>query len=223
MQKRPIQSKRRYFLAFLIGTLIFVFGFVLTYAVSFLEFQRISNFQEETSYNIFKDKLAYNFFGEDICSIEFLNEISGDLGFQGVIIDDLEKKFGKNDKKVLFRKRFYTLVELEHFEFVKTLNEKCERDIPTILFFYSNKKNDLGKSEEVGRLLDTVSRRNSDLIIYSFDINLNSELIRKLMDKYNIESSPTIIINDNKKIVNVRNIFKIEEYVGKVSGDVIWL
>ncbi len=216
-QDRPIQSPKRYFLAFVIGTLIFIFGFTLTTSISYLQFQKISKFQDETSYQIFNEKLGYTLFNKDICSSNSFQEISESLGFQGAIIDDLEKKLGKKNKKVLFRKKIYTLVELEHLEFINQLNENCNLSISTILFFYSNEQKDLGKSEETGRLLDTVNRRNDNLVTYSFDINLKSNLIDELKKSYEIKESPTIIINQNKKIISPKNIDEIEKYLIKID------
>ena len=213
MERRKIQSKKRYVLAFLIGTFIFILGFILTYSISYLEYQRISNAQEKISYQIFQDKLKHSFFNEDICSLESLKGISEDLGFQGRIIDDLEKKFGKNNEKVLFRKKFYSLIEIEHFEFVEEINKRCKARILTILFFYSNEKKDVKKSEEVGDLLSVVYRRNPNVMIYSFDINLESDLIKNLKEKYEVEESPTIIINGKSKIVKPENVGQIEEYL----------
>ena len=138
MEKRKIQNKQRYLLAFLIGTFIFTSGFIITYSISFWEYKRISNIQGVISYDIFKDKLGYSLFNKNICAQTSLRKISEDLRFQGRIIDDLEGKFGKNDERVLFKKKFYSLIELEHFEFVNDLNKECNSTIPTILFFYSN-------------------------------------------------------------------------------------
>ena len=216
-QDRPIQSPKRYVLAFVIGTLIFILGFTLTTSISYLQFQKISKFQDETSYQIFNEKLSYTLFNKDICSSNSFQEISKSLSFQGAIIDDLEKKLGKENKGVLFRKKIYTLVELEHLEFINQLNENCNLSISTILFFYSNEQKDLGKSEETGRLLDTVNRRNDNLVTYSFDINLESNLIDELKKSYRIRESPTIIINQNKKIISPKNIDEIERYLIKVD------
>ena len=137
IKKREIQSKGRYLAAFLIGTGIFIFGFFLTFMISYFEFERISEFQDVTSYDIFYDRLSYSIFNEDICSKGSLKDVSRGLNFQGRIIDDLEKKFGKDNMEVLFRKKFYSLVELEHYDFVNQINLKCGNNISTILFFYS--------------------------------------------------------------------------------------
>jgi hypothetical protein len=213
MEKRKIQSKKRYLLAFLIGTAIFILIFALSYAISYLEFRRISNLQVESAYEIFHDKLYYSLFDEQTCTVESFDKISSDLDFQGKMIDDLEKKFGKDDENVLFRKKFYTLIELEHFEFINLINERCDRDIKTILFFYSNLRSDLETSEEVGRLLTVAYNRNENLMIYSFDINLYSDLIEKLKEVYDIEKSSTLIINGEVKVENPQSIFDIEKHL----------
>lgn len=196
--ERRVQSKKRYFLAFGIATVIFLLGFLITYGIAYLEFQRISSQQTELSYGIFQDKLKHSFFEETLCEETTYKDVSEELSFQGRIIDDLEKKFGKQDQKVLLRKKFYTLVELEHLEFVKQLEKNCNKTINTILFFYSNNENEIEKSEELGRLISSVAEQNENLVVYSFDINLDSELINLIKETYQIDKPQTLIVNDAK-------------------------
>ncbi|MEA3329354.1 MAG: hypothetical protein U9Q06_01285 [Nanoarchaeota archaeon] len=213
MEGRPVKSKRRYVLAFVIGTAIFILIFFLSSWISLIQFQRISGLQERLAYDIFEDKLSYSFFELNQCSDETFEKISKDLGYQGRIIDDLEKKFGKDDPKVLFRKKFYTLVLVEHFEFMREFNEMCNVEVNTIFFFYSNSQEDLGSSEDLGRLLGIVYNRNPNLVIYSFDIDLDSEIINNLKQKYDVEEPLTLIVNEEAKIVDLRDISEIEEYL----------
>lgn len=210
MDKRPIKSKKRYFISFLIGTFIFLLVFFFTYSLSYLEFQRISKLQLDSTYNIFEDKLDVSFFNQDICSIEVLDKVSEDLHFQGKIIDDLEQKLGKNNQAVLARKKFYNLIELEHLEFVNSINENCNLKINTVLFFYSNEKENLDKSEDMGRLLDILYERNEKVIIYSFDSSLDSNLIRKLKTKFDIDKPITVFINDVCKFENLVSLKELE-------------
>ena len=214
MGNRGFKSQKRYIISFLVGTAIFILVFALTYSISYFEFRRISNLQADLTYDIFEDKLDYSLFDEGVCTDESFGKVSRDLGFQGRIIDDLEKKLGKDNEGVLFRKKFYTLIELEHFEFVKFLNERCNLTVQTIFFFYSNNASELDRSEDVGRLLTVVHRRTEGtLMIYSFDIDLDSDLIGKLKNKYDIEKSPTLIINEEVKVENPQNILDIEKYL----------
>jgi len=212
MINRKVQSKKRYIYSLVIGTFLFVMIFALSYSFSYIESVRILNLQEESSYKIFEDKLDYSFFEEGVCSKNIYEKISEDLAFQGKLIDDLENNLGKDNSMVLSRKKFYSLVELEHFEFVKMLNDKCSLDVSTILFFYSNENKNLEKSETIGRLLSSVYSRNGNMAIYSFDINLETDLIKKLKNKYNIENI-SVIIDEKHLIVEPRNIDEIEQYL----------
>ena len=213
MEQRKFESKNRYLISLVIGTLVFLLVFAISYSVSYFELQRVSNLQVGVGYDIFKDKLDYSFFKENICGTESFEKVSQDLGFQGRIIDDLERKFGKQDEDVLLRKQFYSLIELEHFEFVKTYNEKCGNKIDTILFFYSNNASEIEDSEEAGRILGVVSSRNDNLIIYSFDIDLDSDLVDKLEKNYNITDPPVAVINEKAKIELPANIQEIERHL----------
>lgn len=213
MKERGFQSGKRYIAAFLIGTVVFILVFALTYSLSYLEFRRVSDLQVDISYEIFKDKLDYSLFNEPICTNESFERVSRNLGFQGRIIDDLERKLGKQNEKVLFRKKFYTLIELEHFDFINLLNEKCDRNVQTILFFYSNEGSNTKDSEDAGKLLSVVHSKTENLMIYSFDINLDSDLIEKLKEKYDVERSPTMIINGEFRVENPQNLLDVEVYL----------
>jgi len=213
MTDRKIKSGRRYFFAFIIGTAIFLLIFLVSYSVSFFEFNRVANMQNDLAYEIFQDKLYYSFFNQGVCDSSSLKDISESLNFQRGIIDNLEKRFGKTNSVVLSRKKFYTLVELEHFEFIQTLNSDCNFDIPIILFFYSNNENLIDESESMGRLLDATSINNENLIIYSFDFDLNSSLIEMLKEKYNIKEPLTIVINGKTNIIRPSRINEIEKYL----------
>ena len=213
MKSRKVKSKSRYLLAFMIGTIIFIIGFAISYSLSYAEYQRISTLQGKVAYSIFEDKLMNSLFDGEICSDESYRQVSEDLGFQGRIIDDLERKFGKDDSRVLFRKKFYTVILLEHFEFVNSRNEQCASHINTILFFYSNQGPGVKESERVGDLLSSVHGRNENLVIYSFDVDLDSDLIRSLKEKYVISGAPEIVINEDVKVISPKHIDEVEKYL----------
>ena len=170
--------------------------------------------QGKTAYGIFESKLEYTFFSDDVCSQSSLTDISQQLGFQGAIIDDLEKKLGKDNSRVLFQKKFYTLVELEHLDFILNYNDNCDFTFNTIMFFYSNKAGQSENSEEAGRLLDALYQKYPENVrTYSFDVNLDSGIISKLKIKYNISETPTLIINQNNSLFNPQNINELETYL----------
>jgi len=213
MEKRELKNGKRYIWAFIISTAIFAMIILVSYSISFVEVQRVSGMQNSLAYSIFQDSLDYSLFNQSVCSNESYEKLSSDLGTQGSIISDLEQKFGKNNQQVLEEKKFYTLVELEHFQFVQTMNKECSFRINTILFFYSNSQKEVSKSEKLGEILSTVYSKHHNLVIYSFDINLNNTLIEHLKEKYNVTEPLTLIINNNVTVKDPQNINDIEKYI----------
>jgi len=94
---------------------------------------------------------------------------------------------------------------------MNTLNEKCGREINTILFFYSNEEEDIENSERLGRLIGLLYERNKErIVIYSIDLNLDSEVIDSLKEKYNLTSESVVILNEKEKFYNLENIDELE-------------
>lgn len=213
MEKRNLKNWKRYIWAFVISTVVFTIVILISYSISFVEVQRVSGLQNTLAYSIFQDNLEYTLFNGPICSNESFRKISSDLGAQGSIISSLEQKLGKNNPQVLQEKQFYTLVELEHFQFVQTVNQKCNSHINTILFFYSNANDYVSNSDNLGNILSVVYSENPNLVIYSFDLNLNNTLIENLKEKYNVTQPLTVIINEKTKLINPQNINDIEKYL----------
>ena len=92
MKKREFQDKKRYLWAFIIGTVLFLLVFLLTYFISYIEFQRVSNTQTNLAYNIFSHKLSYTFFEDKVCDESAYEQLTNDFNFQRAIISDLERK-----------------------------------------------------------------------------------------------------------------------------------
>jgi len=212
---RGFKNKTRYLIAFVLATFIFVLIFSLSYYLSYLEMRKITINQDQMIYDLFKDKLNYEFFGQDFCKTDSISKLSEDLSFQRSIIYNLEEKLGKTNEDVLFRKKIYTLIQLEHLSYLKEYNSKCNQTKDYVLFFYSNNKTDVKESERWGQLLDSFYYKHTNVSIYSFDINLDDELIDNLRQKYNITRSQTIIINDNYTIYNLNTLKDIENYFTK--------
>jgi len=214
MEKRKYSNKKRYLWAAIIATILFFLIIKASYFISYLEFERVASLQDPISYKIFEDKLEYSLFGKDICAEDTFEEISTDLGYQGQLIGQLEKRFGINDYRVLFRKKFYTLIQLEHFEFVKIINEECNKSINSILFFYSNEGTDLENSEGLGDILATIYQKNKDnLVLYSLDLNLDSDIMRSLRKKYELGEAPVVIINEEQRFTKINHISEIEQHL----------
>ena len=216
MENRKYSNKKRYLQAAIIAAILFFLIVQASYFISYLEFERVASLQDPISYKIFEDKLEYSLFDKDICATDTYKKISADLRYQGQLIGQLEARFGINDDQVLFRKKFFTLVQLEHFEFIKLINEECNKSINSILFFYSNKDADLENSEKLGNILSSIYQRNKDnLVLYSLDLNLDNDIMINLREKYSVGEKPIIIINENQRFTKINHISEIEQHLEK--------
>lgn len=205
MEKRKFDHGVRYLYALLITITIFFSVFFIVQAINNLEFQRITILQEKVFYDFYKTQLDYTFFNNQSCDKVYLEKLGESIDFHGMIIDDLENKFGKSDEKVKSQKKYYSLLELSHFSLLKQLDETCGLDYNFILFFYSNDEGYIDKSKEIGDILNYVKREVPSTMIYSFDFNLDDPLINNLKNKYHIDNSITMILNENLSLNDIHN------------------
>ena len=80
---------------------------------------------------------------------------------------------------------------------MKNVEKECEVKIPSVLYFYSNLK-DCEDCEKQGYVLTYLKKKNSDLNIFSFDINMDDIALGTLKELYDIETAelPIVVIND---------------------------
>jgi hypothetical protein len=201
-----------YSVALVIGTILFFLVFFFAKNVAVFEEEELLKSQFESSYAIFKDSYLYSH-SEVLCQEENLAKVSEDLAYHREIIANLEERLGKNDEQVIFQKKFYTLVLLNHLDFIKEYNKKCNANIQTILFFYSNLEEEVDKSESVGLLVDYVSEKYPSVQVYAIDFNLEDSLVTNVLTRYNIESVPTVLVDEKHLIVNPQNSNEIEAYL----------
>lgn len=211
MERRKFYSKSRYAWAFFIGTLIFFFGFYITFLISQAELRSIGEAQSKISYGLFEQKLKESFFNQDICDSDIYQTLNNYRSIQIGSIGALEKKLGINNKLVLERKKFYTLIQISHLEFIEQRKKECKDNSSILFYFYSNDPNDYEESNRVGRIIDVFGEERKDVQIYSFDFNLESELIELMKNKYNISEYPSIINPYGNRIKSPKNIKEIEE------------
>jgi len=202
---------KRALLAFLIATIIFINAFLIAYGVSYSKFRSIAINQEEIYYNLLKSNLEKQL---KLSSCDFFPyEFSEELDSMGSLLGILEERFGKSDSKVIRQKEIYSMLELQHYFLVNNYNKECNKKLPTILFFYSNNENYINNAERIGFILSTLKNQNKDVMIYSFDYDLDFEIIELLKEKYNITQPNVIVINGKEKLMSVENLAEIQKYL----------
>lgn len=207
-EKRPLYWKRL-LLSFFIATIIFISGFLISNMISYSKYQDISVAQEKLKYDLLSLELEEKLMKYS-CELFDPYIFSEKMDNLGKIISLLEMRFGLFDEKVIEQKNLYSLLEVKHMISVEEYNEKCEESFDVILFFYSNKEENLDKAEKMGYILGFYKDENKRVMIYSFDYDLDNSIINILKRKYGVEKPNTIIINENRKILELNNIDELE-------------
>lgn len=189
----------RFVLSFLLATGIFLMVFSFSYAVSYFNYQALSNQANSLELSIAElDKILSNF----ECDSSLLVESSESFDNAANDLSLLEKRFGKHDYRVLEQKKLYSELQYRHFLITQRFNQECKTSFFTVLFFYSNNDSRLEDlSERTGYILTAFERENaSRIMIYSFDSDLDSSVVKFLKEKYAIDSVPIVVVNNSSKI-----------------------
>jgi hypothetical protein len=203
-ENRDIRPKygKKLALAFVLGTAIFLLTFLLGYLVSSYNLQKILQAQEDLRYELLGFQVQQELL-EDNCTSFDAGRFSAEMRRLGGALDILEKRLGTDDPAVLEQKKTYSLLEVRHYLYVKEHNDQCANNqIPTILFFYSNSPEYKDEGQKLGYMLTYLWKDDPNILVYSFDYNLDSDIIQILKEKYGV-SRPNILVIDEKAVLNV--------------------
>ncbi|MFA6022852.1 MAG: hypothetical protein WC781_02070 [Candidatus Pacearchaeota archaeon] len=213
---KPIENKHFNYesivFSIILASLMFVMGFLISYTVSYSQYKDLKLDQDNMKYDLLSFQVENQLLGD---SCELLNpyRFASEMDDMGLKISILEKSFGKQDSKVIEKKEIYSILEAQHFLYIKDINTKCNKNINTLLFFYSNNENEATDGELYGTIISALKSNNNDLMVYSFDYWLDTPIVNLMKTKYNVTIPNTIIINEKTKLTNIKNIKDIQIYL----------
>jgi hypothetical protein len=208
MITRRFQSPYLYIVSFIIGTLIFISGFLITNQIVYKQEAKVLEENLNSFYSLFELGVERDLFSKDVCSITFTEKAEQSFYFHRKLITDLEESLGKDDKKVLLQKKIYNIAQAQHYIIKSYQNKNCGENYTLILFFYSNEEEKLKASEKIGAMLDSIVYGNPDVIVYAFDVSVENEFVKKLAEKYSVSEVPSVVVNERtySNLLNVNDI-----------------
>lgn len=185
----------KYLAAFSITTLVFIVGIFLGNTLSNDKLQTIDALQQDIAVRTIGSELQYMLLAEHPCENIHANELSQELFEIGSKLAYMEEGLGTHNTDVLNLKRYYSLLEIRHWLFLKKAQRECSAAYNLVLYFYSN-EGDCETCKQQGHVLNTIHRKYPAVNIYSFDINLNDPVLVSIKRMYNVTLPPTLIINN---------------------------
>ncbi len=173
-------------------TLIFLVGIIIGNVIGSSKLSDINEMQQNLRTQTLAMELQYDLLTEDPCSSE--TAAFEELFETGTKLAHMEATLGKDNTEVIRLKEYYSLIELRHWIFTEKLREQCKRNTSSIIYFYSN-AGDCDKCQEQGFILNYLYKKNPNINIYSFDINIEDAALKTFKQQYKVTATPTLIVN----------------------------
>lgn len=201
---------KAFFVSIIIGVLIFSLGLFVGYGLDVLRIKDASTSLKDIelqTLDYITSKEFLDTFGGDYCDLlnSRLSSMNPQMVEIGQTLIDYENKdiFGGTEYK--FLKSKYFLLEIRAYTLFTKLKKECNINKNLVLYFYDQQHED---SERQGYILDRLV--NSDgVYIFSFDRSF--EVISFLINRYEINEAPTIIINEEQKFEGITYLDELRE------------
>lgn len=180
---------------------IFVFGI---WAGLFLNKEKILYFENSINEMLLSQMdtelefFMMDYFGNKSCDIiqHELEKIMINAEKLGKELEYYEESERLKDEKYYYLKKKYTLILTKYWIYWKKLKEMCGYDVNLILYFYSN--DDCFDCEKQASVLAYVKQKDpAKNMIFAIDYNLDLNTVKLLESVYEVNQTPTLIINDN--------------------------
>ncbi|MEM2479013.1 MAG: hypothetical protein QXJ92_02370 [Candidatus Pacearchaeota archaeon] len=189
------ELKLRTLYVFILVATIFLLGILLGYYLNEKRIESTEGLGKEISISIDDIELINGISNNPCINKDYLNALSEQLDKYAIKLSYLEERLGKESAKIIELKKPYTILMLKHYLAIEEQKEKCNEDYVTILFFYSNKKDEIGLSENEAIILSYIKKKFENVMIYALDLNLDLQIINQLKHRYNITKAPALVIN----------------------------
>ncbi|MBR9690664.1 hypothetical protein GOV08_03185 [Candidatus Woesearchaeota archaeon] len=126
-------------------------------------------------------------------------------------IEEYEKNNRQTEEYKLLKQQ-YTQISLRTWIIARSLQQKCDTDLVHGLYFY-NADCDLciTQGEELDKLKRTLDKKGTDVLIFTIDFDSKEPLVGYLRDYYRLNSTPSVVINDE---VFTGKVFASQELTG---------
>jgi len=209
---------KKHFLVLLITISIFFSGFFLSNSLTKKKIEQISDVQQDLRIDILSLETQFSILNQSPCDNLDETTLTKELYNISKKLASIENSLGRNNPAFLRLKKFYSILEVKHWLFLRKAIKDCDLNLASILYLYSDKKT-CPKCHDQGYILSYFRQKYPFLRVYSFDYDLDLSIIETLKSVYRLKKeTPIIIINDN-----VYYGFKNKEELKNILGKYVEL
>jgi len=192
---------RKYAYTFLITAVIFVTAIYVSNYFSQKKINEIKDIESRIAVDILASETQFSLLSELSCRQISSGFLSKELATLGDKLSYTEENRGSDDEEVLNLKKYYSLLQIKDLILMQKITDRCGSNStnsgPSIMYFYSNIKNDCPDCQKEGFVLTRLRQDYPELRVYAFDYNLDLSALQTLISIYNIkDEQPTLLIND---------------------------
>jgi len=220
---------KKYAYTFLITAIIFVTAIYVSSYFSQRKINEIKDIESSISVDILASETQFSLLSELSCKQISSGFLSKELATLGDKLSYTEENRGSDDEEVINLKKYYSLLQIKDFILMQKIQERCgtlaTENRPSIMYFYSNIKNDCQDCQKEGFVLTRLRQEYPELRVYAFDYNLDLSALQTLISIYSIkDEQPTLLINDKvhygfKSIDDIKEILPVLKEIDKQKAE----
>jgi hypothetical protein len=194
MNHRQKIDMKKYITVFAITTLIFVAGILIGNYFSSQKLNQIDYIGQDLKTDTVAMELQYELIAENPCENINSTLLADELYEMASKLDYMENRLGEDNRDVTELKKYYSLLELRHWLFMKKTIKECNQSKSLLLFFYSNEE-ECKSCKEQGFILTWVRKNYDDVYVYSFDYTIPNTAVETIKRIYNVNGTPSVVVD----------------------------
>lgn len=195
-------KKYRYLFALILTVLIFCLGILASNLADDKRQADLQSTLEDDTTDIQSKQLLIRYLDEkNSCELrqEGLAEIIDGYNNRLERVQSYEQQSFFQESEFRSIRRNYVLSGIEYWMFAEQTDENCEDYNPNTILFFT--KDDCNECDRQGDLLSDIKRvHGEDVLVFSVYTDLDDSMINLLRDEYDVQDTPTMVINKNTTI-----------------------
>lgn len=207
-------KKYRYLFAALFTVLIFSTGLLFS---NLMDDYRSSALEEEVRNDVTElesQQLQLNYLErQDNCRTlrAGLNEILRGYNDRLDRVENFEENSLFKSDRFNDIRRQYVLSGIRYWTFAQDLREKCDDYEPNTILYFQTETGDCPGCEETGDALTRIRSTHDQTLVFVIHTDLEDGMVRILEEEFEIETVPTVVINEETKLEGEITRERIEE------------